>query len=371
MAVLLCVAAAWTLEAQGSAPLPVRTRDSVFVRMMDPSLRARIDSIMALNRLLQDAPLLSPASVKLHQEIESMTVEMMTKDRSRFGDSGGTQKMFFRKTDMLGQGGLRCWKGWIGINTAPVPRDQLMKGDSCYERYYVYPPIISVEPDSPAQRAGIVRGDVLVAYGGVDVLSRPLNITQMLEPDTKLVVTVRRDGEDRDFNLMVARAPERIEARRSAFGDMPPFPFGIQVERTLKTLGDEPGGTGALAGAIMMGARGFDPASAPSLVRPLIVYAGGVTGVFGATLMTLKPELAKTLKLETGVLVTEVADDAPGYRAGLRTGDVITAVEGQNVATAGEIARLVAAHGGDHSVSLQILRDRKVRKITVNWPSAP
>jgi serine protease Do len=54
-----------------------------------------------------------------------------------------------------------------------------------------------------------------------------------------------------------------------------------------------------------------------------------VRGYIGASVQTLTPELADAMKLKgqsTGALVGEVAPNSPSQKAGLKTGDVITAV---------------------------------------------
>ena len=102
--------------------------------------------------------------------------------------------------------------GWIGIN-AEAPQQRIVRGDSAYIRYFGYPEIISVEPNSPAERVGITRGDQIVAYDGADVRDREINLTRLLQPTRRITVRVRRDGEEREFPIVVSTPPRRIIER--------------------------------------------------------------------------------------------------------------------------------------------------------------
>jgi serine protease Do len=90
-------------------------------------------------------------------------------------------------------------------------------------------------------------------------------------------------------------------------------------------------------------------------------------GAFGAILSTVNPELARTLKLETGVLVNEVTDETPASTSGLRAGDVIVSVAGQSVASLPALQEVLKIRRADRTVVLELIRDKKPRKVTVSW----
>src|SRR6185503_3324606 len=70
--------------------------------------------------------------------------------------------------------------------------------------------------NSPAEEVGIARGDKLVAYNGADVRAEPVNLTRLLRPDARVVVTVTREGTNRDFTVTVEKAPARYVERRQS-----------------------------------------------------------------------------------------------------------------------------------------------------------
>ncbi|MGQ9532067.1 MAG: S41 family peptidase [Desulfotomaculales bacterium] len=80
-----------------------------------------------------------------------------------------------------------------------------------------YPVVGEVFPDSPAQKAGVRKGDVIVGVDGQDVAGMPLGevVTRIRGPEgTKVTLTLRRDGNPVVFRLERARvAIPSMEAR--------------------------------------------------------------------------------------------------------------------------------------------------------------
>ena len=73
---------------------------------------------------------------------------------------------------------------------------------------------------------------------------------------------------------------------------------------------------------------------------------------------------------EAGVLVGDVAPDGAGAHAGLRVGDVITAVDGRPVAGPDDIRAALASRKEGESAKLQVVRDRRSQALTVVVPKA-
>ena len=71
------------------------------------------------------------------------------------------------------------------------------------------------------------------------------------------------------------------------------------------------------------------------------------------------------MKKAEGALVADVQPDAPGAKAGLRTGDVITEMDGKPVADAGELQMRVAQKRPGDTIHLQVVRDSKPTTIAV------
>ena len=101
------------------------------------------------------------------------------------------------------------------------------------------------------------------------------------------------------------------------------------------------------------------PVSAAQLVLEGIVQDGQVTrGWIGVEPNELSPELAETfgVKARTGVIITGVLQNGPAAQAGIRPGDVVTAVAGKPVANVAELLSRVAALKPAKAAPFSLLR---------------
>lgn len=96
-----------------------------------------------------------------------------------------------------------------------------------------------------------------------------------------------------------------------------------------------------------------------------IALLTGKGGYLGVALLDLTPELCSYFGVpgEDGVLVSRVEPDSPAAKAGLRVGDVITALDAKKVANALELRRGVRQLKSGDAVTLEVVRDRKVQSI--------
>jgi len=101
---------------------------------------------------------------------------------------------------------------------------------------------------------------------------------------------------------------------------------------------------------------------------------GSVTrGYIGVQIQNVTPDLADGLGLKEpkGALVASVSADGPAGKAGLKSGDAILAVNGQNVADARELSRSIAALKPGDKASLSVWRDGETRSIEVAAAKLP
>lgn len=341
-AALLVVAVVPDAGAQSAGAVQARpVRDTFLVRTIEGD-KAKVDSMMTLMRALEAQPAFSDEGMRLRREVELVA-------RALHAGRGPAKATFFFTQPLE----ARRLRGWIGIEVGLVPQRQESDSSGFFVRYYRYPEIISVEPNSPAQRAGISQGDVLMAYDGQDVVRNRLNLAALLVPDRKLGVTVQRDGEPKEFSLMVAKTPDPIRDRRLEVGEMP---------RLMEGRGR--GGPGTLP-------PGEFPPGAVIQLRPGYPQARGPfnrSGVFGAGLITISPEFMRAVKLDrSGVYVQECLEETPAYKAGLRVGDVIVSVGGTTVNTVGDVQSIVLSRFNQGTIAMQVLREKKPITLNVKW----
>jgi hypothetical protein len=89
-----------------------------------------------------------------------------------------------------------------------------------------------------------------------------------------------------------------------------------------------------------------------------VVLGGGRRGYLGVHVVDLTPELRRHFGVGegAGVLVYRVEDDSPAATAGVAVGDVLVAVDGDDVASAWDLRRLVGPHDGGDSVPIEVVR---------------
>jgi Do/DeqQ family serine protease len=100
----------------------------------------------------------------------------------------------------------------------------------------------------------------------------------------------------------------------------------------------------------------------------LIKYGEVKRGVLGVQLYNVTPDIAKEFGLteSSGALVAGVASGSAADRAGIKTGDIITSLNGINMRNSGELRNAIGMlHVGD-KVEIGLLRDGKPRKVTAS-----
>ena len=101
-------------------------------------------------------------------------------------------------------------------------------------------------------------------------------------------------------------------------------------------------------------------------VKDQIVATGKAAhGRLGVTVQDLNQSLADSfgLKRLDGALVSSVAPDSAAAEAGLKSGDVITEVNGEPVPRSGELSSLIGMSAPGERVKLKVWRDRAERTI--------
>ncbi|MDQ8029798.1 MAG: trypsin-like peptidase domain-containing protein [Brevundimonas sp.] len=104
---------------------------------------------------------------------------------------------------------------------------------------------------------------------------------------------------------------------------------------------------------------------------------GGATAVvrpwLGVKGETISADIARSLGLERpqGVIVTQVWNNGPGDRAGIREGDLITAIDGAEINDQGGLNFRVGLHEPNESVEVALLRDGRRQTVTARASSLP
>lgn len=119
----------------------------------------------------------------------------------------------------------------------------------------------------------------------------------------------------------------------------------------------------------------FDiPAStAKQVVEDLMKNGSVQRGWLGVEIQPVTSDIAESLGLKSdkGALVSSAQDAGPGKKAGIVAGDVITQVDGKDVASPKELARMIGAYAPGKSVDVTVWRNGKNETIKVDLGTLP
>jgi len=110
------------------------------------------------------------------------------------------------------------------------------------------------------------------------------------------------------------------------------------------------------------------PIDAVRDVVPQLLATGHVArGRLGVVIQGMDQDLANALGMDHphGALVEEVETGSPAEKAGVKAGDVIVAVDGQDVSHAEELPRVVARHAPGTQVKVAVIHDKQKRDVEV------
>src|SRR6267142_1079861 len=99
-----------------------------------------------------------------------------------------------------------------------------------------------------------------------------------------------------------------------------------------------------------------------------------VRGYIGASVQTLTPELAEAMKLKgepTGALVGEVTPKSPSEKAGMKTGDVITSVNGKKIGDARELRLMIGSMPPGTKIQIEVNREGQKKTLNVELAEMP
>lgn len=123
----------------------------------------------------------------------------------------------------------------------------------------------------------------------------------------------------------------------------------------------------SLAGALA-GAAAMAPAPSDAEMHHHGRMMHGRHGAFiGVKMQSMTSELRQHLKApsERGVLVARVIEDSPAAKAGLKVGDIILSVDGEDIERPYDLAYQVRRADEGKSLSLRLVRDGRTRSLKV------
>lgn len=188
--------------------------------------------------------------------------------------------------------------------------------------------IKAVLEGSPADKAGIQPGDVVLSCNGEEILSAEQfsRLVEETPPGRTVKLQYWRNGKTQVTKAMIGTAPA---TQRGPFGSMP-MP-------NWQTLGMD-------------------------FPAPMLIWRNPLIGV---EFETIDSQLAQYFGVKGGVLVRSVERGSPADQAGIRAGDVIFSIAQQALSTEREFGSLLRRGS---SVPVSVMRDHKRLELTLSVP---
>ncbi len=213
----------------------------------------------------------------------------------------------------------RVSRGVIGVSVSPVPADALAEFGLKERRGAL---VGTVARGRPAAKAGIEPGDVILEFNGKPVKNRDELVATVVatKPGSTVPVKILREKSEKTLSITVEELDLEEETNRNE-------PQRTSVEP------DEQASQG-----------------------------------FGITLTALNAETARRLRAPAdtqGVLISDVEQGSPAFRAGIARGDIITRVNRQPVRTPQEASRALGQVASGGTAFLLVVRGGQEQFFTV------
>lgn len=207
--------------------------------------------------------------------------------------------------------------GWLGVSISNVPKQAMEKYKLGEDGAYVN----NVVDDSPADKAGLKKADVITKFGqrtiyDADDLAKAVKRTA---PGTSVPVSVYREGKKKDLTVTIDERP-------------------VRKRRAVTWVGRGP--------RMMFFSSSF---------------------VEGMNLTELNEQLAEYFGApnKEGVLVQEVEEGSAADKAGFKAGDVILKVGNRDVDEIRDISRELDEYDKGEKVQFEVLRKGSAKSLTL------
>lgn len=215
----------------------------------------------------------------------------------------------------------------------------------------------NVEGDTPAAKAGLKAGDVIVRFDGESIRSAAhlRRVIQETPAGRSVAIEVTRDGAPHKLTATLEEG--KGPAFSDTWGKLAPFAAPAPLDPPEPPEAPEPP----------------DAPEPPSLRWPdgdnafrFDLFERGPRKL-GIRYQPISGQLAKYFRLaeDEGVLVVSVDEDGPAAKAGIKAGDVILKIDGKAVRDEEDVRRSVRALESGKEATVSVQRDGKSLELKI------
>ena len=228
--------------------------------------------------------------------------------------------LFMAASMILSADALAAKKGWLGVTIKSVNEDVKEDWELSVDKGVLVTYVID---DSPADEAGIKKGDVILKYEGRSVryTDELIEYVRKTPPGEKAKIEIDRNGKTKKFEVEIEKNRRRVVIDK--FGD---------------------------------GDHGFT-----------FYSDDNESGFLGVDMYDLTDGLREYFDVEDdeGVLIVNVIEDSPAEKAGLKSGDIIVKVDKRVIEDSDDLRKAISKHEPDEKVKIEYIRNKKKSSKTV------
>ena len=233
---------------------------------------------------------------------------------------------------------------YLGVETKEISKDNFGQYGLREVRGVA---VEKVSENSPAERAGLQNGDVIVRFDGAEVTSvRKLSrLISEVAPDHQATLTVVRGGREMEIKVTMGKREFPKFEGAGLLREFHQVPVMPDMPRVMPPM---------------------PPMPPFEFEKDGNVFFFGSNRQIGISVTSLSDQLGEYFGVPEGkgALISNVRENSPASRAGLKAGDVVVEVDGKEVKNTFDLTRLVNEKK-EGAVNLTVIRNRSRINISV------
>ncbi len=206
--------------------------------------------------------------------------------------------------------------------------------------------VMEVVNGGPADKSGLQAGDLITAINGTAVREMKdfATLVGPSSPGSKLAFRVERASREQDFAVTLGTRPKAEERRFSEFGKIPEAGNSPLPEPATPAI---------------------SPPNPSSREQPRITTGRPLLGVQSSPITETARRRWNLPPGDSGAVVDSVVANSPAAASGLRTGDLIVAVDNRRIRDPEDLAQRIQATGVGRKIEIAYLSGGQISRVEI------